>query len=151
MNVVLFCRDLALTRHIAPAFSGQQPVSPSARLDDRQLIELLCHLVVEQLLSRAIAGIWLIPESLVECIQRWAKMKGVSPGWLEATRIGQLSEQLAFDLWKIQHLRGPTRITRFFDVQGMLDSDSPFVERMCAVCEARLLAHGMVAARNRQS
>ncbi|MPW21292.1 hypothetical protein GCT13_31555 [Paraburkholderia sp. CNPSo 3157] len=140
-----------MTYHVTPVFSGQNTVSSSSSLDDGKRTELLCHLVAEQLLSRAIAGIWLTPESLVECIQRWARMKGVSPGWLDGTRIGQLSEQLAFDLWKIQHLRGPTRITSFFDVQGMLDNDSPFVKRMCAVCEARLLAHGMVEARSWRS
>ncbi|WP_143062432.1 hypothetical protein [Paraburkholderia diazotrophica] len=138
-----------MTYHVARLFPGQQSASSLARLDDRQRTELLSHLVAEQLLSRAVAGIWLTPESLVECIQRWVKMKGVSPGWLEGTRIGQLSEQLAFDLWKIEHLRRPARITSFFDVQGMLNSDSPFVKRMCTICEARLLAHGMVEARSR--
>jgi hypothetical protein len=135
---------------VSPASSGQQPVSSSVGLDDRQRAELLCHLVAEQLLSRAIADVWLEPESRVECIQHWTTMKGVSPGWLEGTRISQLSEQLASDLWRIDQLRRLKRITSLFGMQGMLDTDSPFVKQVCVVCEARLLAHGMVSPRRKR-
>ena len=84
-------------------------------------------------------------------MQYWANIKGVSPEPNEASRISELSEQLAFDLWQIKYLRPLERVSSLFGMQGMLDADSPFVKRMCAVCEARLLANGMVAARSRRT
>ncbi|CAG9209291.1 hypothetical protein PSAB6_270122 [Paraburkholderia sabiae] len=134
---------------IAP--SRQQHVSLSTCLDDRQRTDLLCHLVVEQLQSRASSGIWLSLDSAVECIQRWSKTKAVASAWLDAARVNHFSEQLASDLWQIRHLRSATRIASLRTAQGMLDNDSPFVRRMYAVCESRLLAHGMVEPRTLKS
>ncbi|ACC73860.1 hypothetical protein PPMP20_29645 [Paraburkholderia phymatum] len=145
--LVQFFRDLTLTLQIASDFCCQHSASHPGRLEDGQRTELLCHLVVEQLLSRAGTGKWLELGRVVECIQRWTQTKGLAPDWMEGARLGELSGPLASDLWQIRHLRSTTRISSLRDLQGMPDSGSPFVQRMFAVCEARLLAHGMVAAR----
>ncbi|CAN7733926.1 hypothetical protein LJR267_009212 [Paraburkholderia hospita] len=132
-----YCKRVSTDRHLAAS---------SDRLDEMERAQLLCQLVAEQLLSRAAVGTWLAAGNLVECIRRWAKVKGVRPNWREGVRIGRLSEQLASDLWAIKHLRSLPRITSFFAADGMVDDDSPFVTRLRDVCVARLIAHGMVTA-----
>lgn len=131
-----FCIPTTFERHRAPA--------PDSLVETTR-VQLLCQLVTEQLVSRAATDAWLSADNRVECIQRWAKAKGVSPGWLEGLRIGQLSEELAFDLWEIEPMRSLPRLFRFFADDGMVDEASPFVKRLRMVCESRLLAHGMVS------
>jgi len=135
---------------IPTTFERQRAPAPDSLVETAR-VQLLCQLVAEQLVSRAAEGDWLSADNRVECIQRWAKSKGVKPGWLEGLRIGQLSEELAFDLWAIEAMRSLPRLVRFFADDGMLDDASPFVKRMRMVCESRLLAHGMVSPPPRRS
>ena len=81
--------EMALLRHILKVryqtFRGEVPMTH--KLDDQLRVNLLCHLVVAQLIARARTGDWLRTDHFVESKRLWAQENGVSPDWLESARL----------------------------------------------------------------
>ncbi|MBP0593659.1 hypothetical protein J8I87_29015 [Paraburkholderia sp. LEh10] len=107
-------------------------------LDDERWTDLLCHLVVAQLIARARTGDWLRTDHLVESKRIWSQANGVSPGWLEGVRLSRASMQLAASIWAIDLLRNPDEISKLFSKNWRLDQQSPIVRGIYDVCAARL-------------
>jgi hypothetical protein len=107
-------------------------------LDDRRRSELLCHLVVAQLVSRVRCNEWLRAIPLVESQRRWSHMNGVSPDGPEGVRLGHVSQQLAISIWDIELLRNVEVLATLFTDTGRLDYQSPIVRGISEVCTARL-------------
>jgi hypothetical protein len=109
-------------------------------LDDDGRVDLLCHLVVAQLVGRVMTGQWLEPALVVGSTRVWSRANGASPMWLESIQLGCLSEDVAAQLWCLKPLRVPGKIAKLFADSGRLDDGSPIVQNLRGVCEAFLLS-----------
>jgi hypothetical protein len=111
----------------------------TAKLDDPNRADLLCHLVVAQLIARARTGDWLRIDHLIEAKNLWSQVHNVAPDWLESVRLGHVSEQIAATVWTIEVLReADQHLLELFDDCWMLDYASPLVHGIHAICVARL-------------
>jgi len=107
-------------------------------LDEEARAELLCHLVVAQLLARAKTEEWLRTDHLVESTRIWAHANGATPRWTESVRLSQLSVHLASSIWAIELLRDAGELAQLFTDGWRLDYRSPIVRGIHDVCAARL-------------
>lgn len=101
--------------------------------------DLLCHLVVMQLLARANTDGWAGADRLVEVIRAWSRDNVISIDWFESARLAHLSQQLATVLWMLEPLRSAGRLTKLFAVDWRLDNESPIVRKIRDVCTACLM------------
>jgi hypothetical protein len=113
---------------------------PPAGLDREARGELLCYLVVAQLLSRARSGSWLRTDHLVESARIWSNGDGATPDWLESVRLGGISRQLAESTWGVESLRDADVLSTLFADASRLDYRSPLVKGIHDVCAARLMS-----------
>ncbi|WP_091789826.1 hypothetical protein [Paraburkholderia steynii] len=107
-------------------------------LDDEARTELLCYLVVSQLLSRIRTDDWLRTDHFVECSRIWSQANTASLNWFESVRLRQLSVELASSIWAIEMLRDAQELTSLFTGGWRLDYRSPIVRGMHDVCVERL-------------
>ena len=95
--------------------------------DDLSRADLLCYLVIAQLISRVRGNEWLQAVPLVESLRQWSQVTGASPDGLESKRLGQVSEQLSRPIWHIALLRDAEVLAALFTDSGRLDYQSPIV------------------------
>ena len=113
---------------------------PPTGLDSEARGELLCYLVVAQLLARARSGSWLRTDHLVESARIWLSGNGATPGWFESVRLGDISRQLAASTWAVEPLRDTDVLSTLFTDTWRLDYRSPIVQGIHDVCAARLMS-----------
>lgn len=107
-------------------------------LDDEVRTELLCYLVVSQLLSRVRTGDWLRTDHFVESSRIWLQANTASLNWFESVRLRKLSVELASSIWAIEMLRDAHELTDLFTDGWRLDYRSPIVRGIHDVCVERL-------------
>lgn len=121
-----------------------RPVSPmpdpQASLDDEARAELLCYLVVAQLIARARTGAWLRTDHLVESTRIWLAGNGADAGWLERVHLGALSETIALDFAEQPCFANAPELAKLFTDGWRLDYRSPTVRGIYAACRNEL--HG---------
>jgi hypothetical protein len=119
--------------------SSDVRVVNASSFDDEARAELLCHVVVSQLIARAKTGEWMRTDHLVETMKLWASANGASPEWLDSVRLGDVSQKLAQTVWTIELLRDTDELSKLFTDGRRLDYRSPIVRGIHDVCAERLL------------
>jgi hypothetical protein len=97
----------------------------TGNLDDAQRADLLCHLVVAQLIARARTGDWLRTDHLVESKRIWSQANGVSPDWLDGVRLASVSEELAASIWANGLLHDLDELSKLFSDNWRRDYQLP--------------------------
>jgi hypothetical protein len=111
----------------------------TAKLDDPNRADLLCHLVVAQLIARARTGDWLRIDHVIEAKNLWSQVHNVAPDWLESVQLGHASAQIAASVWMIEGVReADQHLQELFGDGWALDYASPIVHGIHAICVARL-------------
>ncbi|MGT2477623.1 hypothetical protein [Paraburkholderia terrae] len=108
-------------------------------LDGEARAELLCYLVVSQLVGRVRTSSWLQTDHLVESTRIWSDGNGAQTNWSESVRLGALSRQLAETVWAIEPLRDEEVLSGMFTEAWRLDFRSPIVNGVYEVCVVRLM------------
>jgi hypothetical protein len=108
--------------------------SSPQNLDEEARAELLCYLVVGQLVSRSLTGNWLSAENVVESARLWLRANGGIAEWEERLKLGQASIDFAPTL-AIAFPSDETSLTKLFLVQRWrLDYRNPVVQNVYAAC-----------------
>ncbi|OAJ60537.1 hypothetical protein A6V36_01700 [Paraburkholderia ginsengiterrae] len=109
-------------------------------LDDEAQAELLCYLVVAQLITRTRTGHWLRTDHLVESTRIWLTGNGAHANWSERIRLAALSEKLAQNVTSQLQTAAPEALAKLFTDGWRLDYRSPVVRGIHAACKNRLQA-----------
>jgi hypothetical protein len=107
-------------------------------LDDEARAELLCYLVVAQLVARSRTGEWLRTDHFVESLNIWLNGNGGEADWLERMQMKSLSELVAMDFGKLPHLADEAKLAELFTDGWRLDYRSPVVRSIHVACETDL-------------
>ncbi|WP_433693264.1 hypothetical protein [Paraburkholderia phenoliruptrix] len=110
-------------------------------LDHEARAELLCYLVVGQLVARARTGDWLRTDHFVESLNISLNANGAQADWLERMQFKSLSEMVALDLHKLPHLVDEAKLAELFTDGWRLDYRSPVVRSIYAACKTELRDH----------
>lgn len=100
------------------------------RLDDESRAELLCYLVVGQLIAINHAGTWLKTSHLVESARIWLASNGAACDWMERATLAQMSAELAPSLLSALNLRDAVKLAQLFTNSWRLDYRSEIVQRI---------------------
>lgn len=108
------------------------------RLDDEARAELLCYLVVGQLVARARTGEWLRTDHLVESTHIWLASNGADADWTERLHLGALSQRIALDFAEMRGFADSASLAKLFTDTWRLDYRSPIVRGVHAACKSEL-------------
>ncbi|PRX32227.1 hypothetical protein B0G75_104246 [Paraburkholderia sp. BL18I3N2] len=118
---------------------------PNLAQDERALksnddarAELLCYLVVAQLVAMARTGEWLRTDHLVESGRIWCKANGAHFDWQERIALGQIAAEMAPQVMETFGLTRERSLVPLFRDGWMLDYASPVVCGIHEVCRVRL-------------
>ncbi|KAE8753863.1 hypothetical protein FSO04_42870 [Paraburkholderia madseniana] len=109
-----------------------------SNLDDEARAELLCYLVVGQLVARARSGDWLRTDHTVELLDIWVKGNGAQANWLDRVHLGALSEKVALDFAELPWAADSDSLAQLFTDGWRMDYRSPIVRTIYAACEVKL-------------
>jgi hypothetical protein len=112
-----------------------------AWLDEEARTELLCYLVVGQLVAHARTGEWLRTDHLVESTRIWLAGNGAKANWSDRVRLGALSEKAARDFTGLPRFADTIFLAKLFTDGWRLDYRSPVVRGIHAACESKLSRH----------
>ena len=115
-------------------------MTPPFHLDNEARAELLCYLVVGQLIAQARTGKWLRTDHLVESTRMWLAGNGADADWTERVYLGALSERVALDFSELPRFADSASLAKLFTDCWRLDYQSPIVRWIYAACESEL--HG---------
>jgi hypothetical protein len=107
-------------------------------LDDEARAELLCYLVVGQLVARSRTGEWLRTDHLVESTRIWLASNSAEARWTERVHLGALSEQIALDFAELPRFSDAASLAKLFTDGWRLDYRSPIVRGVYAACKSEL-------------
>ncbi|WGS54984.1 hypothetical protein LFL96_36500 (plasmid) [Paraburkholderia sp. D15] len=108
-------------------------------LDDVARAELLCYLVVTQLVARARVGEWLRTDHLVESTRIWLTDKKRHSDWNERVDLAQQSGDVAKLIVTLPSLQNERVLARLFLDGWRLNYGSPVVQGILDVCNGRLM------------
>jgi hypothetical protein len=111
----------------------------SNELDGPERADLLCFLVLAQLIGHATTGDWLRTDHLVEATRMWVASNSVECDWLERVRLAQMSAAIAPQFLVLPYFRAAKVIVKLFVDCWRLDYRSPMVRGMLDVCTEHLL------------
>jgi hypothetical protein len=111
------------------------------KLDGPERADLLCFLVMAQLIGHATTGSWLRTDHVVEASRMWAASNASDCDWLERAKLAQMSADLAPQFRVFPRFLDPAEILKLFTEGWQLDYQSPIVCGMPDVCTERLLQH----------
>ncbi len=97
--------------------------------------ELLCYLVVAELVAMARTGEWLRTDHLVESGRIWCNANGARFDWQERISLRQIAAELAPPVRETSGLTRERSLVPLFVDGWMLDYASPFVRRIQAAGE----------------
>lgn len=89
--------------------------------------ELLCYLVIAQLVAMARTGEWLRTDHLVESRRIWCNANGARSDWQERVSLGQMAAELAPQVMETFRLTREQSLAPLFVDSWMLDYASPIV------------------------
>ncbi|CAH2903159.1 MAG: hypothetical protein PCALPYG88_6377 [uncultured Paraburkholderia sp.] len=110
-------------------------------LPSKTQVELLCYLVVAQLIARARTGGWLRTDHFAESMHIWLNANGAQVDWLERIYFKSLSEIVASDFGNLPHFADEARLAELFTDVWRLDYSSRVVRSIYAACERELERH----------
>ena len=110
----------------------------SSNLDDEARAELLCYLVVAQLVALARTGSWLRTDHVVESLDIWLRGNGARASWRDRLHLGALSEMVALDFAELPWAADSDSLAQLFTDGWRMDYRSPFVGQIYSVCEDEL-------------
>ncbi len=114
----------------------------NSNLDCEARAELLCYLVVGQLVAQARTGEWLRTDHLVESTRIWLAGNGADADWTErvylGALLGALSETIALDFAELPRFADSASLAKLFTDGWRLDYRSPIVRGIYAACGAEL-------------
>jgi hypothetical protein len=110
----------------------------TSNLDDEARAELLCYLVVGQLVARSRTGAWLRTDHLVESTRIWLAGNGADADWTERVHLGALSERIALDFSELPRFADAASLARLFTDGWRLDYRSPIVRGIYAACKSEV-------------
>jgi hypothetical protein len=105
-----------------------------SNLDDEPRAELLCYLVVGQLIAQARTNAWLRTDHLIELLTIWANGNGTRLGWLERVQLGHLSEQVANRFAGHTMFADTATLAKLFTNGWRLDFRSPIACTIYSAC-----------------
>lgn len=108
-------------------------------LDDQARAELLCYLVVSQLIARARTGESLRTDHLVELTRIWLASNSAEASWTVRVHLGALSEQIALNFAEQPRFADAASLAKLFTDGWRRDYRSPTVRGMLDVCGGHLL------------
>ncbi|MHB9842093.1 hypothetical protein Q8F57_045825 [Paraburkholderia terrae] len=106
--------------------------------DDDARAEMLCYLVVGELVAMARTGDWLRTDHLVELSCIWMHANGAHPEWRDRISIVRMAVDLAPDVLATSGLRTEKALAPLFTDGGRLDYRVPVVGEIHERCAARL-------------
>jgi len=101
-------------------------------------VELLCYLVVAQLIARARTGDWLRTDHFVESLHIWLYANSAEVDWLERMHFKCVSEIVASDFGNLPHFANEHKLAELFTDHWRLDYESPVVRSISAACDREL-------------
>lgn len=110
-------------------------MSTKSNFDEEARTELLCNLVVGELVAMARSGEWLRTDHLVESARIWLKANGVSCDWQDRVHLAPMAAELAPRVLATIRLTTERELAPLFTDGWMLDYRSPFVcdiHQLCA-------------------
>ena len=116
--------------------------SEPARLDEEGRADLICYLVVGQLIALSRTREWLRTDHLVESIRIWLASNGAEASWSERLQLGTLSEKLAHDFSWPSAFADSDFLARLFTDGWRLDYRSLDVRWLHDICDGYLRGDG---------
>ncbi|WP_144149309.1 hypothetical protein [Paraburkholderia sp. BCC1884] len=110
----------------------------SVALDSDARAELLCYLVVAQLVAHARTGEWLRTDHLVESARIWTGANGADGAWAARAELGQISASIAPTFQNVSALCDCDSLAKLFTDGWRLDYRSALVRWLHDVCDAHL-------------
>ena len=110
-------------------------------LDNEARAELLCYLVVGQLIAQARTGTWLLTDHVVESARIWLAANGAHCDWPERLELARMSADLAPKLAVLPPFKDAAALARLFTDGWRLDYRFPMVRGIYDVCMEHLMAH----------
>ncbi|CAG9229829.1 conserved hypothetical protein [Paraburkholderia sabiae] len=111
----------------------------TSHLDDERRADLLCYLVIAQLIGRARTGNWLRTDHLVESKRIWERANDISVLWFEGARLGEASVQLAASVWAIDLLHDVDNLAKLLTDAWQVNYESPIARGIYEICASRLM------------
>lgn len=106
--------------------------------DDEARAEMLCHVVIGELVAMARTGDWLRTDHLVELSLVWMRANGAHPEWRDRIGIVRMAVDLAPDILATFGLRTERAVASLFTGGGRLDYRVPLVGQIHDQCAVRL-------------
>ncbi|WNC95040.1 hypothetical protein RI103_34765 [Paraburkholderia sp. FT54] len=110
--------------------------------DDDARAEMLCYLVVAELVALARTGEWLRTDHVVESCRIWMKANGVTCDWQDRVALAGAAARLAPDVLEAVKLTTERSLATLFSDGWMLDYGSPTVCEIHRVCSNFLTQRG---------
>jgi len=111
------------------------------KLDNAERADLLCFLVMAQLIGHASTGNWLRTDHVVESGRIWAASNSIECDWLERANLAQMAADLAPTFLVFPCFRDAKELIKLLADGWQLDYRSPTVRGMLDVCAEHLLQH----------
>ena len=108
------------------------------KLDNAERADLLCFLVMAQLIGRAGTGDWLRTDHVVEATRMWLASNSAECDWFERVKLARLSVDLAPQFLVFPPFRDAKEIVKLLADGWQLDYRSPIVRGMLDVCTEHL-------------
>lgn len=103
-------------------------------LDANDQVELLCYLVVNQIVSLALTGVWMRPDQCVVSIRIWLDGNRAQAHWSEHLCLADFSKNVAADFAIKDRLPARTALSELFAQTWMLDYRSSVVRQVHDAC-----------------
>lgn len=104
------------------------------KLDNAERADLLCFLVMAQLIGHASTGDWLRTDHAVEATRMWTASNSAECDWLERAKLAQISAAIAPQFLVFPCFRDAKEMVKLFVDGWRLDYRSPTVRGMLDVC-----------------
>ncbi|CAE6840079.1 hypothetical protein [Paraburkholderia nemoris] len=115
-------------------------MTDSSNLDDEARSELLCYLVVGQLVARARTGAWLRSDHVVELLTIWQNGNGAQVDWLDRLYLRVRSEKMALAFAELPRFADSSWLAQLFTDGWRMDYRSPIVRTIYTACDGELKA-----------
>jgi hypothetical protein len=111
------------------------------KLDGAERADLLCFLVMAQLIGHASTGNWLRTDHVVEASRIWAASNSTGRDWLEHAKLAQMSADIAPTFLVFPCFTDAKELVKLLADGWQLDYRSPTVRGMLDVCTEHLMQH----------
>ena len=109
------------------------------KLDGPERADLLCFLVIAQLIGHASTGEWLRTDHVVEATRMWLASNSAECDWLDRVKLAQTSAAIAPQFLVFPCFRDAKDVVKLLADGWRLDYRSPTVRGMLDVCVEHLI------------